>query len=198
MAAAVGAEAKPLIKVVAICGSLREGSYNRGLIRSAIEISKSSIPGVEIEHVEIAELPMLNTDLEGEGSFPPVVEAFRQKILEADSILFASPEYNYSVSAPLKNALDWASRTPNVWGDKAAAIISAFGGSGGARSQYHLRQIGVFLDLHFINKPEFCLKALEPPAKFDKNANLIDVQSRENLKQVLLSLQAFTLRLQGR
>ncbi|XP_008231680.1 PREDICTED: NADPH:quinone oxidoreductase-like [Prunus mume] len=198
MAAAVGAEAKPLIKVAAICGSLREGSYNRGLIRSAIEISKSSIPGVEIEHVEIAELPLLNTDLEGEGSFPPVVEAFRQKILEADSILFASPEYNYSVSAPLKNALDWASRPPNVWGDKAAAIISASGGSGGSRSQYHLRQIGVFLDLHFINKPEFFLNAFQPPAKFDKNSNLIDAKTRENLKQVLLSLQAFTLRLQGR
>ncbi|XP_021819230.1 NADPH:quinone oxidoreductase-like [Prunus avium] len=198
MAAAVGAGAIPRIKVAAICGSLREGSYNRGLIRSAIEISKSSIPGVEIELVEIAELPLLNTDLEGEGSFPPVVEAFRQKILEADSILFASPEYNYSVSAPLKNALDWASRPPNVWGDKAAAIISASGGSGGSRSQYHLRQIGVFLDLHFINKPEFFLNAFQPPAKFDKNSNLIDAQTRENLKQVLLSLQAFTLRLQGR
>ncbi|KAM2196162.1 hypothetical protein ACFX1R_030077 [Malus domestica] len=56
-------------------------------------------------------------------------------------------------AAPLKNALDWASRPPNVWADKAAAIISASGGSGGSRSQYHLRQIGVFLDLHFINKP---------------------------------------------
>lgn len=71
----------------------------------AIEISKSSIPGVEIELVEIAELPLLNTDLEGEGSFPPVVEAFRQKILEADSILFASPEYNYSVSGIFLNFL---------------------------------------------------------------------------------------------
>lgn len=64
----------------------------------AIEISKSSITGVEIEHVDISDLPLLNTDLEGKGTFPPVVEAFRQKILEADSILFASPEYNYSVS----------------------------------------------------------------------------------------------------
>ncbi|BBG96582.1 hypothetical protein Prudu_005427 [Prunus dulcis] len=78
-----------------------------------------------------------------------------------------------SNAAPLKNALDWASRPQNVWADKAAAIISASGGS-------------VFL------------KAFEPPAKFDKNSDLIDAQTRENLKQVLLSLQAFTLRLQGR
>ncbi|KAM1157830.1 hypothetical protein ACFX15_027876 [Malus domestica] len=198
MEAAAVAATKPLIKVVAICGSVREGSYNRGLIRSAIEISKSSMSGVEIENVDISKLPLLNTDLEGKGTFPPVVEAFRQKIREADSILFASPEYNYSVSAPLKNALDWASRPPNVWADKAAAIISASGGSGGSRSQYHLRQIGVCLDLHFINKPEFFLNAFQPPAKFDENSNLIDAQTKENLKKVLLSLQAFTLRLQGR
>lgn len=101
-------------------------------------------------------------------------------------------------AAPLKNALDWASRPPNVWADKAAAIISASGGSGGSRSQYHLRQIGVFLDLHFINKPEFFLNAFQPPAKFDENSNLIDAHTKENLKKVLISLQAFTLRLQGR
>ena len=118
--------AKPRIKVAALCGSLRKGSYNRGLVRSgtfpfpafffsllffflgvgfwfcvclviAIELSKS-INGLEIEYIDIEPLPMLNTDLEGEGTFPTAVEAFRQKIKEADSILFASPECNYSVS----------------------------------------------------------------------------------------------------
>lgn len=98
--------------------------------------------------------------------------------------------------APLKNAIDWASRPPNVWADKAAAIVTAGGGAG--RVQYHLRQIGVFLDLHFINKPEFFLNAFQPPKKFDDDGNLIDSDSRERLKQVLLSLRAFTLRLQGR
>lgn len=119
--------AKPIIKVAALCGSLRKGSYNRGLVRSgtfsafvlstvfyfvfgnwvlilcvffavvAIEESKS-INGLEMEYIDISPLPMLNTDLEGEGTFPPAVEAFRQKIKEADSIFFASPEYNYSVT----------------------------------------------------------------------------------------------------
>ncbi|MFQ6657134.1 hypothetical protein Gotur_028558, partial [Gossypium turneri] len=98
--------------------------------------------------------------------------------------------------APLKNALDWASRPPNVWADKAAAIVSAGGVFGGARSHYHLRQVGVFLDLHFINKPEFYLNVFQPPAKFDSDGNLIDEDSKERMKQVLLSLQAFTLRLQ--
>jgi multimeric flavodoxin WrbA len=67
----------------------------------AIELSKTVVEGVQIEHVDISNLPLLNTDLEKEGTYPAEVEAFRQKILGADSILFASPEYNYSVSGKL-------------------------------------------------------------------------------------------------
>ncbi|KAG5539218.1 hypothetical protein RHGRI_019698 [Rhododendron griersonianum] len=192
------AAAKPVIKVAALCGSLRKGSYNRSLLRSAIQIGNESVNGMQIEYIDIAPLPMLNTDLEVGGTYPPAVEAFRQKILEADSVLFASPEYNYSVTGPLKNAIDWASRPPNVWADKAAAIVSAGGSFGGGRSQYHLRQIGVYLDLHFINKPEFFLNVFQPPAKFDSDGTLTDVATQEKLKEVLLALQAFTLRLQGK
>ncbi|KAK3038957.1 hypothetical protein RJ639_027442 [Escallonia herrerae] len=183
------------IKVVAISGSIRSGSYNSGLLRAAIEVAEDCLQGIEVEFVEISHLPMLNTDLEGPGTFPHDVEAFRKKILEADSILFASPEYNYSVSAPLKNAIDWAGRPPNVWGDKAAAIVSAGGGFGGGRSHYHLRQIGIYIDLHFINKPEFFLNVFQPPAKFDNDGNLTDAATKEKLKEVLLALQAFSLRL---
>ncbi|GMP41143.1 hypothetical protein CsSME_00011340 [Camellia sinensis var. sinensis] len=190
--------AKPVITVAGLCGSLRKGSFNRGLLRSAIQICNESINGINIEYIEIAPLPMLNTDLEVNGTFPLVVEAFRQKIREVDSVLFASPKYNYSVTAPLKNAIDWASRPPNVWADKAAAIVSAGGGFGGGLSQYHLRQIGVYTDLHFINKPEFFLNAFQAPSKFDSDGNLIDMATKEKLKEVLLSLQAFTLRLQSK
>ncbi|KAK4483559.1 hypothetical protein RD792_010758 [Penstemon davidsonii] len=191
------AAAPPVIKVAALCGSLRKASYNHGLLRAAMEISKS-INGLEIEYVDISPLPFLNTDLEMNGTYPPAVEAFRKKILAADSILFASPEYNYSVTGPLKNAIDWASRPPNVWDAKAAAIVSTGGGFGGGRSQYHLRQIGVYLNLHFINKPEFFLNAFAPPAKFDSDGNLIDEQAKEKLKGILLSLYAFTVLLQGK
>lgn len=106
--------------------------------------------------------------------------------------------FSPTILAPLKNAIDWASRPPNVWADKAAAIVSAGGGFGGGRSQYHLRQIGVYIDLHFINKPEFFLNAFQPPAKFDSDGNLVDAEAKERLKEVLLALQAFTLRLQGK
>ncbi|CAM8966744.1 unnamed protein product [Rhodiola kirilowii] len=186
----------PLVKIVGLCGSLRKASFNRGLLNSAIKLShESSIQGLQIELVEIDSLPFINTDLEVAGKYPPAVEAFRQKILEADGFLFASPEYNYSISPVLKNAIDWASRPPNVWATKSAAIISAGGGFGGGRAQYHLRQIGVFLDLHFINKPEFYLNAFQPPAKFDKDGSLIDEKAKESLKAVLLALYTLTLRL---
>ncbi|KAL8254097.1 hypothetical protein R6Q59_032318 [Mikania micrantha] len=103
---------EPIIKVAAISGSLRKASIHHGLIRSAIDLTTDSIDGMSIEHIDISSLPMLNTDLEIDDEFPPEVETFRQKILHSDCFLFASPEYNYTVTAPLKNAIDWASRLP--------------------------------------------------------------------------------------
>ena len=97
--------------------------------------------------------------------------------------------------APLKNALDWGSRPPNVWGGKTAAALSAVGG--GRRAQYHLRQIGVFLELHFINKPEFYLNAHRPPGKFNDDGDLVDSETKDKIKEVPVSLHTFTLRLHG-
>ncbi|KAL6648110.1 hypothetical protein ACP70R_012334 [Stipagrostis hirtigluma subsp. patula] len=192
------AATNPVLRVAAISGSIRKASLHCGLIRAAAEVCEDSIPGLRVDHVDVAGLPLLNTDLESDGGagFPPAVEAFRAKVRAADCYLFASPEYNYSITSPLKNALDWASRGTNCWADKPAAIVSAGGNFGGGRSHYHLRQIGVFLDIHFINKPELFVFAFEEPPKFDGDGNLIDAETRERLKKVLLSLQAFTLRLQ--
>ncbi|PHU09796.1 NAD(P)H:quinone oxidoreductase [Capsicum chinense] len=186
---------EPVLKVAALCGSLREASFHRGLLHAAMEICKDSIKGMEIEYVDITSLPFMNEDLEVNGIYPPAVEAFRKKIEEAHCYLFASPEYNYSVTGPLKNAIDWASRPPNVWADKVAAIVSAGGNFGGGRSHYHLRQIGIFIDLHFINKPELFVYAFESPPKFDSNGVLTDEETKSRLRAVLLALQAFALRL---
>ncbi|KAL6853880.1 hypothetical protein ACP4OV_019909 [Aristida adscensionis] len=190
------AKTETVLRVAAISGSLRRASANTGLIRAAAEICEESIPGMRVDHVDISDLPLLNTDLEAGGVFPPAVEAFRDKVRAADCFLFASPEYNYSISGPLKNALDWGSRPANCWADRAAAMLSASGGSGGSRSQYHVRQVGVFLDMHFINKPEVFTRAHDPPNKFDDDGNLVDPETREQLRKVLLALQAFALRLQ--
>ena len=191
---AVEMEEKPVIKLAAICGSLRKASYNRGLLRAAMKMCRDSvIEGIEMEDIDISELPMMNVDLESNGIFPLVVEEFRHKIRGCDAVFFASPEYNYSLTPLLKNAIDWASRPPNAWADKPAAIVSVEGS--GKSGQYHLRQIGVFLDIHFINKPELFLNAFEPPKKFDDNGDLIDEETRKRLQDVLLALRAFTLRL---
>ncbi|RLN18324.1 putative NADPH:quinone oxidoreductase 1 [Panicum miliaceum] len=193
--------AKPVLCVAAICGSIRKASWHRGLIRAAAEVCEESIPGLRVDDVDVADLPMLNTDLETDGGrgFPPAVEAFRAKVRDADCFLFASPEYNYSITSPLKNALDWASRGVNCWADKPAAIVCAGGNFGGGRSSYHLRQVGVFLDIHFLNKPELFVFAFDDPDRFfDADGNLIHAETRERLGQVLLSLQAFTLRLQNK
>jgi chromate reductase, NAD(P)H dehydrogenase (quinone) len=206
--------------------------------RAAAEVCEESIPGLRVDDVDVADLPMLNTDLETDGGrgFPPAVEAFRAKVRDADCFLFASPEYNYSITSthlyitfslslsffasivvtstchqliakqkktmyagPLKNALDWASRGVNCWADKPAAIVCAGGNFGGGRSSYHLRQVGVFLDIHFLNKPELFVFAFDDPDRFfDADGNLIHAETRERLGKVLLSLQAFTLRLQNK
>ena len=101
------------------------------------------------------------------------------------------------VAAPLKNAIDWASRPPNVFAGKAAAIMSAGGGFGGGLAQFHLRQVGVFLDLHFVNKPGVHVNAFQPPPKFNEDGDLIDQQTYQNLKLLLLSLTNLSLRLQS-
>ncbi|KAG8656639.1 hypothetical protein MANES_04G158700v8 [Manihot esculenta] len=189
------AGAFPVIKVAALSGSLRKASFSSGVIRSAIELSNEWVNGIQIEQIDISELPLLNSDLIVNGTYPLVVEAFRQKIVDADCFLFVSPENNYSFSAPLKNAIDWASIPPNSWGDKAAAIVSVGGDFGGGRSQYPLRQLGVFLDIHFINKPEVFLNVFQPPAKFDDDGNLTDAEGKERLKEILVALRDFTLRL---
>ncbi|KAJ7524319.1 hypothetical protein O6H91_17G001900 [Diphasiastrum complanatum] len=179
------------VKIVAISGSLRKASINSGLVRAAVELA-NEIPGLEVDAVYIGDLPFLNTDLEVNGKYPDAVEAVRSRVSQADGVLFASPEYNYSVSGLLKTAIDWVGRPPNVWAGKPAAVVSAGGGFGGGRSGYHLRQSGVFLDLHFLNKPELFVRAFEPPAKFDAGGNLIDAATRERLKEVLIALQAWT------
>ncbi|MCO5550640.1 hypothetical protein L7F22_004129 [Adiantum nelumboides] len=177
---------------------MRKASGNMGLLRAVAEIAEEDYAGaLHVEIVEIAHLPFVNPDLEQQGTVPDSVHEFRRKVKEADAVIFAAPEYNYSVSAVLKNAIDWASRPPNVWADKPAAIMSAAGGSGGSRAQYHLRQIGVFLDLHFINKPEVFVKSYEEPTKFDSHGNLIDADTRARVRQLLAALRSFSLRLGG-
>ena len=179
------------MKVLAMVGSLRAGSYNKLALRAAIELKPA---GMEIESADIGALPLYNDDVRAEG-YPPAVQKLRDQVKAADALLFVTPEYNYSVPGVLKNAIDWASRPPEQPLDgKPAAIMGASSGRlGTARAQYHLRQIGVFVNLHFLNRPEVMLAGA---AKlFDASGRLTDEPTRTFIADMLLALQDWTLKL---
>ncbi|KAL2253256.1 UNVERIFIED_CONTAM: NADPH:quinone oxidoreductase [Sesamum indicum] len=182
------------IRVAGIPGLLSVKSDSQGLIRAATQLS---IDGLVVDPIDITKLPLIN--VEDDPNFPSEVQAFMDQILLADAILFSAPEYNYSVTPITKNAIDWLSLMPQTLAGKAAAIISTGWDFGGGRMQYHLRQIGVRPDLHFINKPEVFVSTIvdaQHPPKFDANGDLIDDNVRAQLQQLLISLRDFTLQLQ--
>jgi chromate reductase len=110
-------------------------------------------------------------------------------------LLFATPEYNYSIPGVLKNAIDWVSRPPDQpFAGKAAAIIGASPGpTGTARAQYHLRQVGVFLDLHFLNKPEVMISSAAD--RFDADGRLKDEKTAEIIRKLMGNLHHWTEKL---
>jgi chromate reductase len=127
---------------------------------------------------------------------PARVVELKGKIREADAILIATPEYNYSIPGVLKNAIDWASRPygDNAWDGKPVAIMGAsVGATGTARAQYHLRQMFVFLNMHPVNKPEVMISSAAQ--RFDERGRLVDEMSRKLIGQLLEALVVWTRRL---
>src|SRR6478609_6525154 len=167
------------ITVLGICGSLRAGSFNKAALRAAIE---EKPPGMTIETAEIGSIPLYNEDVRALG-FPPPVEKLRTQIAAADALLFVTPEYNYSTSGVLKNAIDWASRPPNQPFDgKPVAIMGATASLWGtARAQYDVRKMCVYLNMFPLNKPEVLIA--QAPSKFDAELKLTDKTTRDMISQ---------------
>ncbi len=186
-------DAKP-ISVLGICGSLRQGSFNRAALNTAIELRPA---GMEVTVADISQFPLYNEDVRAQG-FPPPVETLRQQIKAADALLFACPEYNYSMSGVLKNAIDWASRPPDQpFAGKPVAIVSAAAGmAGGARSQMHLRHSCVFLDMHPLNKPEVLI--FQAQNKFDAAGKLTDDVARGLIRDLMAALAGWTRQIGGK
>ena len=186
-------EPKP-ITILAICGSLRAGSFNRLALRYAIEVKP---PGMQVQIADIALIPPYNEDVRAQG-FPPSVETLRRQIAAADALLFATPEYNYGLPGVLKNAIDWASRPPDQpFAGKPMAIMGAAAGIGGtARSQYDLRRAAVFLDMYALNKPEVFIGSAH--TKFDAQGNLTDEPARGFIRDLMAALDAWTRKLTGK
>jgi chromate reductase, NAD(P)H dehydrogenase (quinone) len=180
------------LKVLGISGSLRKSSYNTAALRVAQTLAPD---GVRIEIFDLAPLPLYNEDVKAQG-FPPVVQELRDKIKAADALLFATPEYNYSMSGVLKNAIDWASRPPDQpFNEKPVAIMGASPSAlGTGRAQYHLRQSCVFLNMHVLNKPEVMIAAAQ--TRFNDKGELTDEATRGLIRDLVVNLAAWTRRLE--
>lgn len=171
--------------LLGIAGSLRAGSYNRALLRAATEV----LPlGVGLELFPLDDIPLYNADVQSQGD-PEPVEELKRRIMVADALVIATPEYNYSIPGVLKNALDWASRPPKTCclRKKPIGIVGASSGeSGTMRGQLALRQMFVFTDSLVMAQPE--LRVTSAGQRFDAEGRLTDDELRERLRIYLAAL----------
>ena len=174
------------MRILAVSGSLREQSYNSALARAAQELAPG---GVDVELFErLGEIPHYDADLEDEGA-PQAVQDLRDRITEADAVLFVTPEYNGSVPGVLKNAIDWASRPPHgdaaLWGKTAAVAGATTGQYGALWAQQDLRRI---LGIAGARVIEGELSVARAQNAFDAAGRLTDALVAERLEAHLESL----------
>ena len=181
------------IKLLGISGSLRKHSYNSGALRAI----RSLLPdGMTFEMAELADVPFYNADVEQVG-FPNAVKEFRARATAADALIFAVPEYNFSLPGVLKNALEWLSRPPHppVNGKACAVFGASVSPLGTARGQFHFRHVCVSLNMAAVNVPH--VDITNAKSKFDAQSQLTDQASLDALRQLLQELKTLTLRLRG-
>ena len=173
--------------VAVIVGSLRKESYNRKMALALAAIAPESL---KLQIVEIGQLPHYNQD--DEGNPPAASAAFRQKLAEADAVLFVTPEYNRSVPGVLKNAIDVGSRPygKSAWKGRPAAVMTLSPGAmGGFGANHHLRQSLVFLDMPTMAQPEAYIGAAGD--LFDDAGGLKKPETKQFLGKFLTSFAAW-------
>ena len=181
------------LKVLVICGSLRKGSYNASLARALPALAPPELAFVTAPPFET--MPFYNYDIQAAAGFPPAVETWAEAVRAADGIIIVSPEYNWSIPGPLKNAIDWVSRMKEIpFKDKPVALQSASTGQvGGARMQYHLRMALTSIDALIMGRPEVFVNFAAK--KFDeKTGELIDQPTRDIVKLQLATFAKFIRR----
>jgi chromate reductase, NAD(P)H dehydrogenase (quinone) len=173
--------------VAVIVGSLRKDSINRKIANALVGLAPASL---QLTIIEIGNLPLYNQD---EDQAPPASwSAFRERIRAADAVLFVTPEYNRSVPAALKNALDVGSRPygKNVWDGKPGAVVSASPGAiGGFGANHHLRQSFVFLNIPAMQQPEVYLGHADK--LFDADGKLANEGTRKFLEGFMQAFAAW-------
>jgi chromate reductase len=178
------------IKLLGVSGSLRKQSYNSGVLRAIPAVLPD---GMTFDIAGIAALPFYNGDVEQTG-IPDAVQSFRAQVAAADALIFAVPEYNFSLPGVLKNALEWLSRPPNPPANaKPCAVLGAsVSPLGTARGQFHFRHVAVSLNMIMVNVPHVDITGAK--AKFDSQGELTDQATIDSLKPLLAELKALTLR----
>ena len=181
------------LTIIGIAGSLRAGSINRALLDAALDLAPHHMA---IRVFDLSPIPLYNSELDTDERRPAVVNEFKQAIAEADGLLIATPEYNYSVPGVLKNALDWASRPGgnSPLKGKPTAIMGATGGMWGTvRAQTHLRDILASTGTPVVLKPEVLVASARE--KFDDQCNLTDEPTRLFVSDLLSALEQLIYRL---
>ena len=176
------------VALLGICGSMRKASTNRALLRA---IGETLPDGATLSIYDSLDLPIFNSDLPD----PASVLALKGAIASADGVVFAVPEYNYSIPGGLKNALDWVSRPPAtspLRGKPVGLAGAASGMSGTIRAQTHLRQMLVFSDTPCLNQPEVLIPRAHE--RFDAEGQLTDESTRELLARFGQAMVAFVER----
>lgn len=170
-------------KVGIIVGSLRKESYSKKIAKVLKQLAPTSF---EMEEVDISGLSIFNQDFEDEGNTPPLWKVFRQKMEKYDAVLFVTPEYNRSVPAVLKNAIDIGSRPygKSIWDGKPGAVVSVSPGALSAfGANHHLRQSLVFLNIPTMQQPEAYIGNVA--TLFDESGALINDRTRTFLQNFI-------------
>ena len=164
-----------MLKIAGLCGSLRAASYNRMLMRLAETLMPASM---KLQVADWRDVPVFDADALAKG-FPPNVSALREQVRKADGILIVTPEYNFSIPGGLKNVIDWLSRGEDQpFSGKPAAILTASPGPvGGARVQYDLRKVLLFVNAMTLIKPEVFVGNVA--SKFNADGECTDETTRK-------------------
>ena len=177
------------VALLGICGSMRKASLNRALLNA---IAQTLPEGTSFAiHDGLDQLPIFNSDLD-DG---PLVVALKHAIAKSDGVVFAVPEYNYSIPGGLKNALDWVSRPPAsspMRGKPIGLVGAATGMSGTIRAQTHMRQMLVYSDSPCLNQPEVLIPRAHE--RFDAAGELTDDSTRQLLVRFGTAMVAFAAR----
>ena len=172
------------IRILGIVGSLRRDSYNLLALRAAQQM----VPhGAVLELIDLRGIPVFNQDKE--KTPPAPVLELKRRVQVADGILFATPEYNYSIPGGLKNAIDWISRPygESAWRGKPTAVMGAsIGGGGTTHAQVHLRQVLVGLNMQLVTEVDVMIG--NATQRFDEDGKLTDAPTRQSIARLLEAL----------